>query len=84
MNAPALLEARNLSAGYGGQPVVRGVDLEVRSGEVVCLLGPNGAGKTTTMLTLCGELAPIEGDVLIDGTVTRAPCIAASPSASAS
>jgi branched-chain amino acid transport system ATP-binding protein len=69
----ALLEARNLSAGYGGQPVVRGVDLEVHAGEVVCLLGPNGAGKTTTMLTLCGELSPIEGDVLLDGEVTRAP-----------
>jgi branched-chain amino acid transport system ATP-binding protein len=69
----ALLEARNLSAGYGGQPVVRGVDLEVHAGEVVCLLGPNGAGKTTTMLTLCGELTPIEGEVLLDGEVTRAP-----------
>jgi branched-chain amino acid transport system ATP-binding protein len=69
----ALLEARNLSAGYGGRPVVRGVDLEVLPGEVVCLLGPNGAGKTTTMLTLGGELAAIDGEVLIDGTATRAP-----------
>ena len=40
------------SAGYGPQPVVHDLDLEVRPGEVVALLGPNGAGKTTTMLAL--------------------------------
>src|SRR5262245_44868228 len=61
--AAPVLAARSLSAGYGGAPVVRGLDLEVRAGEVVVLLGPNGAGKTTTLLTLAGALAPLGGEV---------------------
>ena len=68
-----VVEAKGVSAGYGGQPVVHGLDLEVSAGEVVCLLGPNGAGKTTTMLTLSGELAQLEGEVLFHGTATKAP-----------
>jgi branched-chain amino acid transport system ATP-binding protein len=68
-----VLEARGLSAGYGPQPVIHDIDLEVRPGEVVGLLGANGAGKTTTLLTLAGELPPLRGDVMLDGQVTRAP-----------
>ena len=63
----ALIEAKGLSAGYHGQPVVRDLDLEVQPGEMVALFGPNGAGKTTTLLTLAGELAPIGGTILMDG-----------------
>ena len=66
----AVIEARGMSAGYAGQPVVRDLNLEVQPGEVVCLLGPNGAGKTTTMLALSGELPLISGEVLIDGNRT--------------
>ena len=69
----AILAARGLSAGYGGQPVVHDLDFEVEAGEVVCLLGPNGAGKTTTMLALSGELPPLAGQVEFDGEPTRAP-----------
>lgn len=58
-----VIEARKLSAGYGGILAIRDLDLEVRPGEVVALLGANGAGKTTTLLTLCGELAPLSGEV---------------------
>jgi branched-chain amino acid transport system ATP-binding protein len=68
-----LLQARDLSAGYGGVPVVHGLDLEVRHGEVVCLLGLNGAGKTTTMLALTGQLPPVKGEVVLDGRPTTAP-----------
>jgi ABC-type branched-subunit amino acid transport system ATPase component len=68
-----LLAARDLAAGYYGHPVVEGVHLEVAPGEVLVLLGPNGAGKTTTLRALAGELAPIAGDVLVDGVPTRAP-----------
>ena len=68
-----LIEARGLSAGYGKMAVVREVDLRVDAGEVVALIGPNGAGKTTTLLTLAGELPPIEGEVALFGTPTRAP-----------
>jgi branched-chain amino acid transport system ATP-binding protein len=67
----AILEARDLSAGYGPQPVVSGINIEVCPGEVVALLGPNGAGKTTTLLALSGELPPLKGQVLLDGNVTK-------------
>jgi branched-chain amino acid transport system ATP-binding protein len=68
-----LIETSGLSAGYGKMAVVRGVDLRVDAGEVVALLGANGAGKTTTLLTLAGELSPIEGEVRFLGTPTRSP-----------
>jgi branched-chain amino acid transport system ATP-binding protein len=63
----ALLVANGLSAGYGGHPVIRALDLHVSAGEVVGLLGANGAGKTTTLLALAGELRPIEGTVELLG-----------------
>jgi branched-chain amino acid transport system ATP-binding protein len=67
------LEARELCAGYGPQPVIRDVNLEIAPGEVVVLLGPNGAGKTTTMLALSGELPALSGEVRIDGAVSKLP-----------
>jgi ABC-type branched-subunit amino acid transport system ATPase component len=69
----AALAAHRLAAGYGGHPVVRGIDLEVDAGQVVALLGPNGVGKTTTVLALAGELAPLDGEVRIAGRASRAP-----------
>jgi branched-chain amino acid transport system ATP-binding protein len=72
MTTPAI-EARNLSAGYGKEAVIRNINIVVNPGEVVALLGSNGAGKTTTMLTLSGELSPLEGEVLIGGRATKAP-----------
>ena len=48
-----LLEARGLEVSYGGIRAVRGIDLEVGEGELVCLIGANGAGKTTTVKALC-------------------------------
>jgi branched-chain amino acid transport system ATP-binding protein len=68
-----LIEARGLSAGYGKMAVVREVDLRVDAGEVVALIGPNGAGKTTTLLTLAGELPPLEGEVRFLGEPSRSP-----------
>jgi branched-chain amino acid transport system ATP-binding protein len=68
-----LIEARGLSAGYGKMAVVRGVDLHVDAGEVVALIGANGAGKTTTLLTLAGELSPLEGEVRFLGEPTTSP-----------
>jgi branched-chain amino acid transport system ATP-binding protein len=58
-----LLRVEGLTAGYGVVPVLQGIDLEVRAGEIVALLGPNGAGKTTTLLTVCGWLRPRSGTV---------------------
>jgi branched-chain amino acid transport system ATP-binding protein len=65
-----VLEVRGLVAGYGSVQVVRTLDLSVAAGEVLGLLGPNGAGKTTLMMTLAGLLPRLEGEVLVDGTVT--------------
>ena len=69
----AVMETRQMSTGYAGQPVVHDLNLAVSPGEIVCLLGPNGAGKTTTMLALAGELPLIGGEVLFDGQATKAP-----------
>jgi lipopolysaccharide export system ATP-binding protein len=64
----ATLRTQELTKSYGGRTVVRGVSLEVASGEVVGLLGPNGAGKTTTFYMTVGLTAPDSGRVLLDGT----------------
>jgi branched-chain amino acid transport system ATP-binding protein len=68
-----LLEARELSAGYHGNPVVRNLNLSVSAGQVVTLLGANGAGKSTTLLTLVGELDALGGEVVFLGKPTNAP-----------
>ena len=63
----ATLQTRDLTKSFGGRTVVRGVSLEIASGEVVGLLGPNGAGKTTTFSMVVGLTAPDTGRVLLDG-----------------
>ena len=69
----SLIEARELSAGYGAIVVVRDLDLTVYPGEVVALLGANGAGKTTTLLSLAGQLRPRSGTVLFNGKPDNTP-----------
>ena len=71
--AEPLVRVHDLAAGYGDLAAVRGIDLEVRPGEVVALLGPNGAGKTTTLLAIAGELAPLSGTVECLGVGRRTP-----------
>lgn len=69
----AVLEARDLSVGYGEVPIISGLDLVVEPGEVVVILGPNGAGKTTTLLALSGDLPAQSGEVRFLGEPTNAP-----------
>jgi ABC-type Mn2+/Zn2+ transport system ATPase subunit len=58
-----LIRARGLALGYGGAPIVEGVELEVRPGEVWYLIGPNGSGKTTLLRAILGLLAPLRGEL---------------------
>jgi lipopolysaccharide export system ATP-binding protein len=70
----ATLNTEELTKSYGGRTVVRGVNLDISSGEVVGLLGPNGAGKTTTFSMVVGLISPDSGRVLLDGAdVTEDP-----------
>lgn len=61
--AVSLIEMRGAGVRRGGRWLVRGVDLSIRSGEIVTLIGPNGSGKSTTAKTAIGLLKPSEGEV---------------------
>ena len=62
-----MLEVSGLSAGYLGENVVEGVDMEVGAGQAVTIIGSNGAGKTTLFRALCGMLPVSAGRVRFDG-----------------
>jgi len=62
-----LLEVRGLRVAYGGIVAVKGVDLEVGAGELVCLIGANGAGKTTTLKAIAGLLPTSAGSIRLEG-----------------
>src|SRR5690606_6903334 len=65
--APELLGVNELVAGYGAEPVLHGISLQVREGEMVALLGANGAGKSTLMRILAGLQPFTSGGVHFDG-----------------
>ncbi len=62
-----MLEINNLKVGYGAVLALKGIDLSVPAGEIVCLIGPNGAGKTTTLKSILGLLPIMEGDIYLQG-----------------
>lgn len=73
MTAP-LLSIRGVEAFYGRIIALRGVDLDVRQGEIVTLIGANGAGKSTLMMTICGNPRALSGQILFDGRdITQLP-----------
>ncbi|MEO5702615.1 MAG: ABC transporter ATP-binding protein [Gammaproteobacteria bacterium] len=63
----SLLEVSQLVVSYGGIKAVKGIDLVINTGELVCLIGANGAGKTTTIKALCGLLNPVAGKIIYQG-----------------
>jgi branched-chain amino acid transport system ATP-binding protein len=70
----SLLEVRGLEVHYGGIRAVKGIDLEVDEGELVCLIGANGAGKTSTLKAICGLLPSHTGSVRYAGDeISRQP-----------
>jgi len=63
-----MLEFNNIFAGYlPDVNVLQGINIHVKSGELVCMIGPNGAGKSTVLRTISGLLKPSQGEILFDG-----------------
>ena len=62
-----MLEIESLTAGYGGVPVLRGINVKLGAGEIVGLLGANNAGKTTLINSLSGTVKPMSGRILFQG-----------------
>ena len=67
MTTETVLDVSGLRASYGATPILQGVDLAVKKGEIVALIGRNGVGKTTTMRCLMGQMKNLEGKVRIQG-----------------
>lgn len=70
MHKSTVLQVQGLHVAYGGIQAVKGVDFEVREGELVCLIGANGAGKTTTLKAITASLAAQSGQVYYQGQST--------------
>jgi branched-chain amino acid transport system ATP-binding protein len=67
-----MLTISGVHAFYGNIEALKGVDLEVRAGEIVTLIGANGAGKSTLLMTVCGRPRPARGQILFEGRdITR-------------
>ncbi|WP_084099721.1 ABC transporter ATP-binding protein [Demequina sp. NBRC 110051] len=61
------LETHKAVIGYGGTPIVHGVDVEIPDGKITAIVGPNGCGKSTLLRALIRLLAPIDGAIALDG-----------------
>jgi branched-chain amino acid transport system ATP-binding protein len=69
-----MLRVKEIEAGYGNIQVLKGLNAEVKKGEIVTLIGANGAGKTTLLRVISGVLHPPRGEVLFEGqSITRFP-----------
>ncbi len=70
----SLLEIRSLRAAYGNIEALKGIDIDVKRGEIVALIGANGAGKSTLMMTIFGRPRARSGEILFDGEdITHTP-----------
>jgi ABC-type branched-subunit amino acid transport system ATPase component len=69
-----MLKTHNLGGGYGGRPILSGVNIAIGEGDAVAVLGANTAGKTTLIKALAGLLPEVTGAVMFAGTdITRVP-----------
>src|SRR4030042_4024558 len=62
-----MLQLIDVHISYGPIKALKGIDIEVEHGEIVCLIGSNGAGKSTTLMTISGILRPFTGDIIFNG-----------------
>ena len=67
MKESTIVSLRDISVDFDGDPILVGLDLDIRDKEFVTLLGPSGCGKTTTLRTIGGFVTPKSGDVFFDG-----------------
>ena len=71
--ATTVLSARGLVVGYGGRPVLEGLDFDLREGEVLCLIGHNGAGKSTLLKAMVGLIPVSAGRIELNGRTIARP-----------
>ncbi len=67
-----MLELRNVHTFYGNIQALKGINLEIRNGEIITLIGANGAGKSTTLMSICGVVPPRSGEILFRGEPIQA------------
>ena len=67
----AILTCRDLSLGYDGRVIARGINFKIESGDYLCVVGENGSGKSTLMKTILGLLPPIGGEILTGDGLKR-------------
>lgn len=72
MRKEVILNTVGLRAGYGGKPVLQGLEIEVRESEIVAVIGRNGVGKSTLMKSLIGLVPPMEGSIVFRGEAIEA------------
>lgn len=68
-NNPIIIDLKNISVSFDGQPILKDLNLYIRDGEFITLLGPSGCGKTTTLRIIAGFLEPDNGEVIFEGKV---------------
>jgi len=76
-NSGVSLQVRGLCKSFGNQEVLKGIDLDVRPGEIFVIMGPSGSGKSVLLKHLIGLEAPDAGEILINGESVESPEIAA-------
>ena len=64
-----IIDLKNISVSFDGQPILKDLNLYIRDGEFITLLGPSGCGKTTTLRIIAGFLEPDSGEVIFEGKV---------------